>query len=68
MSWLKRVLDKDAGKAPTQSTEESDRQRRRSICDGCASLRRGTPDRCGHCGCVIAVLTIFNGRCPQKKW
>lgn len=48
--------------------EQSERDRRRAICEACPMLRRELIKRCGHCGCVIAIMTTLNGRCPEKKW
>lgn len=56
---------------PTVLAQVSAEQKaaRMEICHACEHLKRQPIERCGKCGCVIAMKTRFaREKCPLGKW
>ena len=46
-------------------------QLRKNICKDCPSKKSDTilqTDVCMECGCVIALKTLSDSKCPKNKW
>ncbi len=51
---------------PSEKAEDSEVERRLSICKSCDYLESGT---CLACGCYVELRAASrSGRCPYKKW